>query len=139
MKIELSRSVYSSISTIGTIYVDGTFECYCLEDTTRERAGAPVSSWKIPGKTAIPAGTYTVTVSRSARFQRDLPELLDVPGFLGIRIHPGNSDADTEGCILPGRTRGKDRVGESRKAYDALFAKIKTAWIRGEQVTIRVT
>lgn len=138
MKIELDRVQSDADVTLGAITVDGDFECWCCEDAVREVPGQPVSAWKIPGKTAIPRGTYRVQISMSARFKRDLPQLLDVPGFTGIRIHPGNTADDTEGCLLPGLDRHGKSVGRSRAAFDALFIKIKDAARRGEQVTIEV-
>lgn len=67
----------------------------------------------IRGKTAVPAGTYDLILSRSPRFARVLPALVDVPGMTGVRIHRGNSVADTKGCILPGRYVGRGRVVDS--------------------------
>ena len=119
MKIVLHRQKSSDKSTIGTIYIDGKFECYSLEDIERPE--------KIKGETAIPAGTYKVVLTQSPRFGRILPLLVDVPNYEGIRIHPGNTDKDTDGCILPGQSQGKDFVGNSRLAFDALFAKLQAA------------
>ena len=77
--------------------------------------------------TAIPAGFYEVVVNFSQRFQRQLPLLLGVPNFDGVRIHAGNTDADTEGCLLVGKTKARDFIGGSRAAFDALFPKIQRA------------
>ena len=77
------------------MYLDGRFGVLHLEDVVRQGE-------KVPGQTAIPEGIYTVQITFSNRFKRDLPLLLNVPNFEGIRIHPGNTDADTEGCILVG-------------------------------------
>lgn len=120
LKLELRRIIKSEVCTIGELYADGEFECYTLED--RERHGL-----KVPGETAIPFGTYTVVVTRSQRFQRLLPLLLEVPEFSGVRIHPGNTAKDTGGCILVGETKTQDAVLSSRKAFDILFDKIKQA------------
>lgn len=109
----------SDKTTIGHLYVDGIFECYTLEDIERKE--------KVYGKTAIPTGTYKVTINWSPRFKRPMPLLLQVPGFEGVRIHPGNTEVDTEGCILVGRKAEKDRILESRLAFDALFKKLETA------------
>lgn len=106
-------------STISEWYIDGKFECYVLEDVVR----AP--GVKVDGKTAIPAGTYKVVIDMSTRFGRLMPHILDVPGFTGVRIHCGNTDADTEGCLLLGRVKGADDVEESKLAFDAFFPKLQ--------------
>src|SRR5689334_1352299 len=91
MNLQLLRQQFTTDSTIGSLYIDGEFECFTLEDTVR----AP--GIKIAGATAIPSGTYEVTIDLSARFGRMMPHVLDVPMFKGIRIHPGNTAKDTEG------------------------------------------
>lgn len=138
MKLKLERLQRDPDVTIGSLSVNGTFECWICEDAVREVPGQPVESWKVAGQTAIPAGTYVVDITFSTRFKRDLPVLLDVPGFSGIRIHPGNTAADTEGCLLPGDTRESKRVGLSRVAFDRLFAKLRVAKVKGEPITIEV-
>lgn len=127
MKLALKRLHKTQNSTIGELTVDGLFQCYTLEDIEREV--------KIKSETAIPKGTYKVIINYSNRFKRLLPLLIDVPGFEGIRIHSGNSNHDTEGCILVGETRSKDFIGKSRKAFDKLFEKMKKA----ESITITIT
>lgn len=117
MRIEVKRTEFGPDATIGKMYVDGVFQCYTLEDAVRPK-GAP----KVYGRTAIEAGTYSVVTTFSNRFQRKLPLLLNVPNFEGVRIHPGNTSKDTDGCILLGRTRvGPDFIGESRLAFDPFF------------------
>ena len=127
MKLVLKRLHKTQNSTIGELTVDGLFQCYTLEDIEREV--------KIKSETAIPKGTYKVIINHSNRFKRLLPLLIDVPGFEGIRIHSGNSNHDTEGCILVGETRSKDFISKSRKAFDKLFEKMKKA----ELITITIT
>lgn len=119
MKITVKRLHKTNTSTIGELLIDGVFECYTLEDVEREV--------KVKSETAIPKGTYKVIINQSNRFKRLLPLLLDVPNFEGVRIHSGNSNYDTEGCILVGQTRGKDYIGKSRKAFDKLFKKMQAA------------
>lgn len=93
---------------------------------------------KLKGKTAIPAGVYDVTITPSARFKKELPLLLNVPMFEGIRIHPGNTAADTEGCLLPGRLREADFVGQSNVAFQALFAKLRAEIMRKGTIKIEI-
>lgn len=119
MIITIKRLYKSENSTIGEMTIDGKWECYTLEDKEREV--------KIKSETAIPKGTYKVIINQSNRFKKLLPLLLNVPNFEGVRIHPGNTNHDTEGCILVGRTRSKDFIGQSRKAFESLFAKMKLA------------
>ena len=119
MLIVIRRLYKGDKSIIGEMTVDGIFECFTLEDVER-----PV---KIKGETAIPKGTYKVIINESNRFKRQLPLLLNVPGFEGVRIHSGNTNHDTEGCILVGQTRHKEFIGKSRKAFDKLFKKMQKA------------
>jgi hypothetical protein len=77
-------------------------ELFTLEDAVREVPGAPVAGWKKSGVTAIPTGRFRVIIDHSEHFQKDLPHILNVPGFEGVRIHSGNTIADTEGCPLVG-------------------------------------
>jgi hypothetical protein len=137
VKLKLERTWCGAKCTIGTLSIDGAYACFTLEDRVRED-GRPVNAWKIPHETAIPTGTYTVLITPSVRFKRDLPLLVDVPGFQGIRIHPGNDADDTEGCILVGLAKGVDYVTESRKAFDYLFPKLKAALDAGEKITMEV-
>lgn len=76
--------------------------CYTLEDVVREVAGQPVSAWKVKGSTAIPKGKYRVTLEPSVRFGADTLTIHGVEGFSSIRMHGGNTEADTEGCPLLG-------------------------------------
>jgi len=118
MKLEVKRTTFTDKSTIGELYIDGEFFCYTLEDVVREE--------KISGETAIPAGTYKVSITFSPHFQRYLPLLLDVPNFEGVRIHPGNKASDTEGCLLVGSTKSKDFIGNSRTTFELLYEKLKS-------------
>jgi len=117
MEIKIKRIHGSENSTIGELFINGVYECYTLEDKER-----PI---KIKGETAIPKGTYKVIINQSNRFKRLLPLLINVPNFEGVRIHAGNTNHDTEGCILVGNTRSKDFIGQSRKAFDKLFKKMQ--------------
>ena len=112
-EIHLRRVQFTAISTIGELWLGDWRECWTLEDCVRQS--------KLPKVTAIPSGRYEVVVSYSARFKRLLPLLLNVPNFEGVRIHPGNTDKDTEGCILVGATRGVDFIGESKLAFNSFF------------------
>jgi hypothetical protein len=96
-------------------------ECFILEDRVRA-AGV-----KVPHETAIPAGRYRVIVDWSNRFKKYAFHILDVPNFTGIRIHSGNTDKDTDGCLLVGRDRGLNCVEYSHVAFVALWEKLTQA------------
>lgn len=128
MLIEVKRFEFKDTYTIGKMYIDNIYECYTLEDVVRTGA-------KVNGQTAIPTGTYNLIINHSNRFNRDLPLLENVPNFTGVRIHSGNTSANTEGCILVGTTwSGKDFIGNSKVAFNKLFEKLKTA----KKVTIKI-
>lgn len=132
MKLELVRSMCGATCTIGDLYVDGMRSCYTLEDVVRP------DGEKVYGETAIPYGRYRVVITFSNRFQRDLPLLRNVPNFEGIRIHPGNTAADTHGCVLVGMGRVGDTIISSRVAFASVYADILDATKRGEEVWIEV-
>ena len=141
MNLILRRRPSNENCTIGELYLDtGQFLVYTLEDVVREIPGVPVKVWKIAGKSAIPQGKYRVTLTLSKRFARTLPLLNMVEGFDGIRIHPGNVAADTEGCLLPGMsvTPDNDSVLESKFAFNKLYAMIDAASIAREEVWIEI-
>lgn len=127
--------------TAGKLYADGTWICNTLEDEVREIEGKPVSEWKIRKETAIPRGRYEVKLTRSPRFGRILPEIVNVPGFTGIRIHRGNKVEHTEGCPLVGMVDGNDRdawAGNSTTAERLLIDRINIALVNGKRVFITV-
>lgn len=124
------RRPSSGETTVGELFIDNEFICYTIEDVVRDK--------KVYGKTAIPSGIYKVVVTMSNRFKKMLPLLLNVPGYEGIRIHTGNTHANTEGCILPATSVSKDGTFgfESGKAFNKLFARITKALDAGEDVHI---
>lgn len=128
----LKRKWFTEKSTIGELFLDNsqTRECYTLEDCVRDK--------KIDGKTAIPNGEYEMVISYSNKFKKLLPLLLQVPNYNGVRLHSGNSEADTEGCILVGLTKGDDYIFESRRAFASLFYTIQKSMNSGK-VYISIT
>lgn len=136
MKLLLRRKYKAENYTIGDLSVDGRFFCHTIEDTVRELpARCPDTSAgrscrcreKVYARTAIPAGTYKVTMQYSPRFRRVLPYLHDVLHFLGILIHSGNTEEDSAGCIIVGKNTVKGKVTESRKTSDAPNALLAKA------------
>lgn len=131
MTLILQRKPSRNGTTLGYLLVDGVKFAETLEDQVR-------TDGKVFGETAIPAGTYPVTITRSPRFQRPLPLVSDVPGFTGIRIHAGNTNHDTEGCILVGQYHVGAELMHSQLALDALMAKLAPAVASGESVTLLI-
>lgn len=138
MLIVVDRLQKDEDVTISGITVDGEWQCWGLEDPVREVPGQPVSTWKIHGKTAIPAGRYKVIIDMSVRFKRLLPLLLDVPGYSGVRIHAGNTAADTEGCILVGNERLAKSLARSQPALAPLMTKLSEAQNKGEPIWLEI-
>lgn len=130
MKLRLERKTSDKYCTIGKLYVNGTFECFTLEDSFTLGERNP--------KGCIPVGEYDVVIDFSDRFQQYMPHVMDVPGFTGIRIHKGNTDKDTEGCILVGMSEGIDRIDESRTAYENLFSRLRHADSLDDPITLTV-
>ncbi len=138
MKLTVVRIKSDRDATLSTIFIDGRFQCFGLEDEYREN--------KVPGETRIPAGEYKITVRKVGgfhnRYSRKFPNhhqgmlwVRDVPNFEYILIHIGNTDDNTAGCLLVGKngnTSGELTVGNSTGAYKALYAKVIDAAIAGK-------
>ena len=110
MIVKVIRTFKGTEYTIGKLYIDNQYFCDTLEDVVRKNGE------KVYGKTAIPSGLYRVKKTFSPRFKKVLPEILEVPGFSGVRIHSGNTAADTEGCLLLGLNKEKGKVLYSKDA-----------------------
>lgn len=133
MKLRLERFEFGPTYTIGELFVNDKDECFVLEDVVR-----PLGE-KVQNETAIPFGIYKVVIDFSEHFQKELPHLLNVPMFEGIRIHSGNTSADTEGCLLVGSTWGKgDEILGSRNAFNHLFPQLKAAFDKKEEILLEI-
>ena len=126
MKITVKREFFSDTETLGTMFINDKFFCYTLEDYDRKlkqnQSSSEIAHKKIYGKTAIASGDYRVILSISNRFKRLMPEVLNVKGFAGIRIHGGNTHLNTDGCVLVAKNRFVDKL--------STFGKIRN-WIQG--------
>ena len=134
MELRLIRKYKKETYTIGNLYINGNKFCDTLEDEVRNLQ----TEKKIPGKTAIPHGTYKIILTKSTRFKKVLPLLLNVPYFEGIRIHSGNTSKDTEGCILVGRNTQPATVTESKATMNELMKILTTAKNSGEEIYITI-
>ena len=134
MELKLIRETFTEKSTIGSLYVNGIFFCYTLEDKDRKLESGGVKEY---AKTAIPRGKYKVINSFSNRFKKYLPELVNVPQFAGIRIHAGNTADHSEGCILVGSTKAVDFIGNSKVTFDKLMKAIQ-AVEKYEKINIEI-
>lgn len=119
MELLLKREIKTIDFTLGTLFIDGVEFCKSVEDMER------LPSEKVFGKTAIPKGTYKVIINHSNHFNKDLPLLIGVENFEGVRIHSGNSASDSEGCIIIGMIRTINGVGMSRVAMQKFMERIK--------------
>jgi hypothetical protein len=129
MELKLIRDKFTEESTIGRLLINDVFHCFTLEDKVREN--------KIQNVTAISKGRYEVIINFSNRFKQQMPLLLKVPNFEGVRIHWGNYSKDTEGCILLGTTKGVNMIGNSRTAY-AKFMSVLNKVAKTEKIFITI-
>lgn len=139
MNLKLVRKYRKETYTIGKLYVDGVYFCDTIEDKDRgldDAMGlAEIMIKKRYGETAIPYGTYKVEITYSPKYKKLMPEIKNVKGFSGIRIHSGNTAKDTLGCLIIGRNTQVGMVTESRKTYNKLFALMKDA----KDISIEIT
>lgn len=140
MKLTLKRIALRPTYTIGKLYIDDVYFCDTIEDTVRDlnkNGKFDNGEKKVHSKTAIPYGTYEIKWTYSPRFKKYTPQLMNVPSFEGIRIHAGNTSADTEGCLILGKNKQVGKVLNSRATINKFYQIIKNACSNGK-VTIEI-
>jgi hypothetical protein len=152
LKLTLYRDSKGEESTIGRLCIgEGVSEylfCYTLEDQSQIT--------KINGETRIPSGTYEIKKRHGSPMANRYDQahdsiehngmlwLQDVPDFKWVYIHIGNTDDDTDGCILVGYhsilngSMGGGSIAQSRDAYRNLYKEVSYAIDCGEQVFITI-
>lgn len=141
MKLRLERLWPKKDYTVGRLYVNDRLFCNTLEDRIVDKNKNGVfdgDEKKVYSESAIPYGTYKIIYNWSPKFGRNLPRLLNVPHFEGILIHPGNTAADSAGCILVGKNTEVGRLTNSRYISDELNKLIDEAQQKGEPITIEI-
>lgn len=151
-RIRIERRWPKEGYTVGRLFVNGVLICNSLEDTDRGldqgMTVVAIKARKVKGQTAIPKGTYEATLTVSGKFARKpwaakhgglVPQLLNVKGFDGIRIHPGNTAEDTSGCILPGMNTKVGELTDSTACYEKLMQIVFIpAYRAGQTVTVEI-
>lgn len=142
MKIYLYRKYKKNNYTIGQLFINNEYFSDCLEDTDRGLTSNmsidEIKRIKVPGNTCIPYGTYKITITYSPKFKKNLPLINDVKGFEGIRIHSGNNNNDTSGCLLLGFNKIKGGVINSKVTVDKFIDIIQKTTNSGETITLSI-
>lgn len=152
MELRLNRRYKGPKYTIGNLYIDDIYFCDTLEDIDRGITSSTsledISRKKVYGQTAVPTGTYKVNLNVVSPKFKDrswakpyggkVPRLMNVPGFEGVLIHPGNTDSDTSGCILVGKNTVVGKVMESTITFNGLMKKLLDAKAKGESIQINI-
>ena len=152
MKITVKRIAKRDGYTIGRLYIDDNPKPFCdtLEDCDRGLEQAMpldmIRRIKVPGETAIPVGTYELSMRHiSPKYSKKkafaftggvMPRLLNVPGYEGVLIHSGNTAADSEGCILVGENKKVGAVINSLATFKRLWQVLRDH--RAEPITITI-
>jgi len=149
MRFILQRYSDNRESTLGWLFKTGVltpFQCYVLEDEFRES--------KVSGETRIPAGTYNLVLQKTEtpktlQYRKKYPwfkhhiMLENVPGFVGIYVHVGNTDSDSDGCLLLGDSADNNSVApgtisNSTLAFKRFYDNIYDHLAKGNTATIEV-
>lgn len=153
MELVIDRKWKTPTYTISNLTINGEWFCNVLEDKDRNLDNsmtiAEIVKTKVPSSTAIPRGTYEITLDvYSPKFGETyfykklcngkLPRLLNVKGFEGVLIHSGNTDKDTNGCLLVGYNTEKGKVLNSQDTFRKLYNKLLEAKNKGEKITIKI-
>ena len=153
MKLVVDRKWKKQSYTISNLTIDGKWFCNVLEDADRglddSMSIAKIRELKKPSITAIPKGTYEITLDVISpkyctnSFYKQVcngkvPRLLNVKGFEGILIHTGNTDKDSAGCLLVGINLERGKVLKSQETFRKLYKMLSEAKLRGEYIQITI-
>lgn len=152
MNLKLKRIHCTDTYTLGDLFVNDKYFCNTLEDTDRGLDNnmnlTKIQSKKVYGKTAIPKGTYDITLDVVSPKFKDrtwakfcegkLPRLIDVKGYEGVLIHVGNKAEDTLGCILVGQDSGNGTISNSTTTFKSLYSLLQDSKNKGEKLTIKI-
>lgn len=142
MEIKVIRKYKKENYTIGQVLVNGKFFCNSLEDKDRglrqDMSLSQLKKLKVYGKTAIPSGTYEVTVYFWPKYRKNYPLLLNVGAFEGILVHAGTNESHTLGCILIGENKVKGQLTNCEKYVRTLTKMCEEAKKNGEKITITI-
>ena len=153
MELVVDRKWKKQSYTISNLIINNEIFCQVLEDTDRGLDSSmdldKILELKKPSITAIPRGTYEVTLDvYSSKFGSEsfykevcngkLPRLLNVKGFEGVLIHCGNTDKDSAGCLLVGQNKVKGQVINSQATFKELYKLLKDRHDKGEKITIKI-
>ena len=153
MELIVERKYKKQSYTIGNLYIDGVFFSNTLEDADRgldnSMSEDMIRTLKKPSITAIPRGTYEITLDvvspkySKVQFYKDVcngkvPRLKNVKGFDGILIHAGNTDKDSSGCLLVGQNKVKGQVINSKETFKQLYQLLQDGKSRGEKIVIKI-
>ena len=156
MKLELKRRFRGPNYTIGSLFINGVYECDTLEPpyfgTKQTDSEEYIKSTK-KGNTAIPIGQYPINMDIASPKFRDrswakpfggkLPTIENIPAFDRVLIHVGNyasqyGNSDTQACILVGENKVKGRVINSTACFNKLMTNLLKAKLSGEEITINI-
>lgn len=142
IKLTLKRFAFKDKYTIGRLYINGLYFCDTLEDKDRGLydwlSEGYIKEIKVKHQTAIPYGIYKVLWSYSPKYKRMMPEVLNVKGFSGIRIHSGNTADDSSGCILLGFNKEVGKVLDSRKTCKKFYEIIEECYNKGASIQLEI-
>lgn len=142
MKLTLERKWPKSEYTIGNFYINGQYFSNSLEDKdrglTQDMNENTIFDIKVNGGTAIPKGVYKVEYTYSPKYKKYMLQVMNVPGFAGIRIHSGNNKDHTEGCILLGKNTKVGELTSSRATIMQLNEIVKAAIHGGQKIELEI-
>ena len=156
MELVVDRKWKKQNYTISNLTIDGKWFCNVVEDTDRglddSMSIAKIRELKKPSITAIPRGTYEITLDVISpkyctnSFYKQVcngkvPRLLNVKGFEGILIHVGDGPRGADlssGCLLCGYNKVKGQLRDGKEVFKKLYSLLKEAKSRGEKITIKI-